>query len=80
MKIYCDERYRGVTFSALKKYAHLIDEIENMNMDDGRFFVHLKEGLNYPVPYEDCTSKSFGNQREAARMLREIDKQHKQRG
>lgn len=49
-----------------------VHEVENGGMDEGRFFVHLLDGLSYPQPYFGQRTKSFGDYREAAAMLKRV--------
>lgn len=50
-----------------------IEEIENAGMDEGRFFVHLKNGYSWSIdPRYACVSKSFGNVRDLRNALRHV--------
>lgn len=51
-----------------------VEDVENEGMDEGRFFVHLKPGYEYPAPYSGQRTKSFGGVREAREMLRRVVK------
>lgn len=59
-------------FRVLRKNPH-VDEIENHGMEDGRFFVHLKEGLNWGGCYDDCSTRSFDNITEAKYALKSVE-------
>lgn len=50
-----------------------IAEIENVSMDEGRFFVHLNEGFEYaPNGYGQISVMSFGSVREARKEIGKV--------
>jgi len=50
-----------------------IDEIENASMDDGRFFVHLKPGLDWcSDPHQVIRTRSFGSRKEVVEALKDV--------
>lgn len=50
-----------------------VDEIENEGMDEGRYFVHLKEKYCWERYGNDIVrTRSFGNYREAERALKGV--------
>jgi len=59
----------------LKLKAHpAVDEVEDEGMDEGRFFVHLKCGLDWNVEQEVRQSLSFSSAVKALKVLGGIKK------
>lgn len=51
----------------------MVDEIESEGCDDGRFFVHLKEGYFY-TDYPDQRSKTFSSITEAYNLIKTLNR------
>lgn len=70
-----DERYNRNRFASLANHP-MLDEIENENMDDGRFFIHLKKGYKFKQnPYGAEYLKSVGSIKEARQWLNNVEKE-----
>lgn len=67
---YVDHRFNPGYFKKLAEHP-AIEEIENMDMDDGRFFVHLKKEYRWCLREDNCT-QSFGNIKEVRAALKNI--------
>jgi len=66
---------RWRTKSMLKLKSHpMVDEVEGADMDEGRFFVHLKPGLVFTHydPWNPTGIKSFGGAVEALAALKHV--------
>ena len=69
-----DKRYNSKRFEHLASHF-AVDEIENMDMDDGVFFVHLKEGYEYGENgYGHKHTMSFTSIPEARKELKKVIK------
>jgi hypothetical protein len=50
-----------------------IDDVEDEALDEGRFFVHLKQGWDWRQdPHQVTVSKSFGTYAEVRAALRQV--------
>ena len=71
-----------ITQQPAKRFAKLarhlvIEEIEDIGMDPGRFFVHLIDGYSFnddPLDKQPQTLKSFGSVAEARKGLKKVTK------
>jgi hypothetical protein len=73
-KISLDRRYNSKKFEHLATH-YAVDEIENMDMDDGVFFVHLKDEYEYAENgYGHKKTMSFTNISEARKELKKVVK------
>lgn len=62
------------TRKALKAFNHpMVDEIENLSMDDNRFFAHLKEGFFWDSSC-DRQTQSFSTVTELQKALKYVAK------
>lgn len=68
-KIDIRHSFRPSQFYNLARHP-AINQIENVNMDEGRFFIHLNEGFEYaPNGYGYKKCMSFGSVREARKEI-----------
>ena len=67
--------FKPQQFKKLAEHPAVI-EIENVSMDEGRFFVHLKDGYQYAQNgYGLQSIMSFGSVMEAKLELAKVEKQ-----
>lgn len=50
-----------------------VDDVEDEGMDEGRFFVHLKEPYCWDDGYGHQETKSFGGYREAMKAVKAVE-------
>ena len=66
--------FRPASFKKLAEHP-AVEEIDNFSMDEGRFFVHLKDGYEYaPNGYGQKGIMSFGSIKEANAELKKVIK------
>lgn len=58
--------------SKLKAHRY-VDDVEGEGCEDGRFFVHIKEGLDFNIdPRAQRTSVTFASYRQATQALKKV--------
>ena len=73
-KVNLDNRFTTKQFEHLASH-YAVDEIENMSMDDGVFFVHLKDGYQCEENnYGHKQTMSFTSIPEARKELKKVIK------
>ena len=60
----------------MARYSDRVVDVENEGMDEGRFFVHLKQPWTYDDGNGIQRTRSFGGLREVYAALKTIEKEN----
>lgn len=66
---------RNTSTTIMSRFADRVDEVEDRDMDEGRFFVHLKAPWTYDEGHGIQRTRSFGSVREALTVLKTVEKE-----